>query len=99
MQSPLKKLFIVPIKNTIQLTNDWPIDRLIYQWQASIHFNWPLIGQNDVILYRHYEKLPSIKYYSYLKQTFYVAKVLTDVEKNIYGQTFNLLLVAQLIFN
>ena len=35
----IKKLFIVPIKilrHTIQITNDRPIQRLNYQWQANI---------------------------------------------------------------
>ena len=53
----------MPIKNdALQykwlLSNDRPIHRLDYQWQASIHFDWLMVGQNDVILYRHYKKLP-----------------------------------------
>ena len=28
---------------------DRPIHRLDYQWQASIHFSWPIVGQYDVI--------------------------------------------------
>ena len=31
------------------MTNDRPIHSLNYQWQASIHFNWLMVGQYDVI--------------------------------------------------
>ena len=31
------------------MTNDRPIHRLKYQWQASIHFNLPMVVQYDVI--------------------------------------------------
>ena len=37
-------------------TNYSHIHRLYYQWQASIHFNWPIVGRYDVIFYSHYEK-------------------------------------------
>ena len=47
------------LRPTIQMTNDKPIHRLNFQWQASIHFNWPMVGQYDVIFYRHYKKLPN----------------------------------------
>ena len=53
------KVFIVPIKklrHTIQMTNDRLIHRLNYQWQPSLHFSWPIVGQYDVILYRNYKK-------------------------------------------
>ena len=30
---------------------------LNYQWQASIHLNWPMVGQYDVIFNRQNEKL------------------------------------------
>ena len=33
---------------TIQMTNAMSIHRLNYQWQASIHFYWPTVGQYDV---------------------------------------------------
>ena len=39
-------LFIVPIK---KMTNDRPIQKLNFLWQVSIHFNWPMEGQYDVI--------------------------------------------------
>ena len=39
------------------MTNDRPIHILNYQWEASIHFNCPIIGQYTVIFFRHYEKL------------------------------------------
>ena len=39
----------------MQMTNDRPIHRLDYQWQASIHF-FTKVGQYDVIFYRHYKK-------------------------------------------
>ena len=58
------KLFIVPtlkkLLHTIQMTNDRPIHRLNYQWQASIYFNWTMVGQYDVTFYRHYKKLMNI---------------------------------------
>ncbi len=38
------------------MTNDRPIRGLNYQGQASIHFNLTMVGQYDVILYRHYKK-------------------------------------------
>ena len=31
------------------MTNGRLINNLNYQWQASIHFNWPKVGQYDVI--------------------------------------------------
>ena len=43
------KLFIVPIKNDVKKTNDRPIHRLNSQWQAFLHFNWPMVGQQNVI--------------------------------------------------
>ena len=49
-------------RHTIQTTNDRPIHRLNYQWQACIHFNWPMLGPYDVIFYRHYKKLRQIWY-------------------------------------
>ena len=33
----------------MQMTNDMPIHRLNDQWQASIHYNWPMVGQYIVI--------------------------------------------------
>ena len=47
-----EKLFIVSTKkwrHTIQMTNDRQIHRLNYQLQASIHFNWPMVGQYNLI--------------------------------------------------
>ena len=32
-----------------KLTNDRPVFILIDQWQVSIYFNWPIVGQYDVI--------------------------------------------------
>ena len=37
------------------MTNDRPIHKLNYQWEASIHYNWQMVGQYDVIFYRHYK--------------------------------------------
>ena len=45
LEGKILKLFIVPLK----MTNNRPIHRLNYQWQASIHFNWPMVGQYDII--------------------------------------------------
>ncbi len=53
------RLFIVPVqkwRQIVHMINDRPIDRLSYQWQASIHFNWPVVCQYDGI-FRHYKKL------------------------------------------
>ena len=47
------KQFIVPLKkwhHTKQITTDKSIHTLNYQWQASIHFNWQMVGQYDVII-------------------------------------------------
>ena len=30
-------------------TYDRPLYRINYQWQASIHFHWQMVGQYDVI--------------------------------------------------
>ena len=38
-----------------------PIHRLNNQWQASINFNLPMVGQYDVIFYWHYIKLPPLQ--------------------------------------
>ena len=35
------------------MNHDWQIDRLNHQWQASMHLKRPLVGQYDVIFYRH----------------------------------------------
>ena len=37
-------------RHTKQMSNDRLMQRLSYQRQASIHFNWPMVGQFDVIL-------------------------------------------------
>ncbi len=39
-------------KNTIEMTNDRQIHRQNYQWQASIHFNWPMVGQREIDSYK-----------------------------------------------
>ena len=44
-------------KMTSYNTNDRPIHKLNYQWQSSIHFNWPIFGHHDVIFYMYYKKL------------------------------------------
>ena len=36
------------------MTNDRPIHRLNSQWQASIHFNRPMVGQYDVITMKRF---------------------------------------------
>ena len=38
--------------HTMQMTNDRPVDRLNYQWQSTIHFNLPMVGQYDVMFYK-----------------------------------------------
>ena len=38
------------LRYTIQITNDRLIHWLNYQWQVSIHFNWPITVQYGVIL-------------------------------------------------
>ena len=43
------------------MTNDRGIQRLNYQWQASIHFSSPMVGQYDVIFYEHYKKLTNLE--------------------------------------
>ena len=47
------------------MTNNSLIHRLNYQWQASKHFNWTMVGQYDVNIYRHYKKLRN-SYISFL---------------------------------
>ena len=32
-------------RHTIQMSNDMPIHRLNYSWQASKYFKWPMVGQ------------------------------------------------------
>ena len=36
-------------RHTLQMTSYRPIQRLNYQWQAGIHFKWPMISQYEVI--------------------------------------------------
>ena len=36
-------------RHIIQMTYNRPIHRLNYQWQFSIHLNWPMVSQYDVI--------------------------------------------------
>ena len=43
-------------------TNDRPIHRLNYQWQASIHLMWPLVGQYDIVFYKLQIYLSIISY-------------------------------------
>ena len=47
----IEALYSAYKNGVIQMTNDRPIHRLIYQWQASINFNWLMAGQYDVIFY------------------------------------------------
>ena len=53
-------------RHTIQMTTDRPIHRLNYQWQASIYFNWLMVGQYDVIFYRYGKKLKGMRFYRLL---------------------------------
>ena len=56
-----QKLFIVPLRKNDVIQYKWPndrsINRLNYHRQASINFNWQLVGQCDVIFYMHFKKL------------------------------------------
>ena len=46
----------IKLRHTIQMTNDRSLHILNFQWQPSIHFNWPMVGQCDVIFYMHFKK-------------------------------------------
>ena len=46
------------------MTIDRQTHRLNFKWQVSIYFNWPMIGQYDVLFDRHNKELPCI-YSSY----------------------------------
>ena len=46
----------------LQINNYRQIHRLNYQWQAGIHFNWPIVGQYGVI-YEYVNILNTIPIY------------------------------------
>ena len=52
------------------MTNDRRVHRLNNQWQANIHFNWPMVDQYDVIFYRHYKAAAVTNNGIYLKKIF-----------------------------